>query len=126
MTYGCRPLGDTKLEHRPEVLPPDRMDHVIHDGGDEQHARHPVEWHPVELDPDDRDERGDQQGEHGDRHEPVERAGPEGVALDLLGDRGSGRRADLFVGLGRTSPHPQCVPDQEEHGPDDREPHEIP
>ena len=93
-------------------------------GGGEHDAGDPVVGHPIELDAHLGQERGDQQREHRDRHDPVKGA----ATSECLGTRSgtaattAGRivfRKLLWRG---EDAHVDCVDDHEEQSRDDRRP----
>ena len=106
------------------------MHDVEEDRGREHEPRDPMPLHPGELDPDHRQERGEQQHEHGRRHHPVEQPRGEVVPLDL-------RREMLVGGLERVGfnrpplamggeEHVARVRHEEQHACEQRRPEQTP
>ena len=60
--------------HRAPVLPSERANQVENDRGNQQQAGDPVPHDPVELQPENRQERGPEQREHAHGREPMEHA----------------------------------------------------
>jgi hypothetical protein len=125
-------LRDVFRSHpdRPEVEEERRMHDVEEDRRGQDEARHPVPLHPRKFHTGDRQERREQQHEHGRGHHPVEETRGEAVALDLRRQILARRLERVGFRLGALSvggeQHVARVRDEKQDAREQRGPEQVP
>src|SRR6202165_4560299 len=119
----------------PKVQPKGRVENVINDGDGQNDPRDPVVSDPGKLDTHLREESGEKQRQHGDRHDQVEEASAKRMSRDALGNmsedsrgnrrrirmRGSGLRLNVYRMDDQEQQSPDCGHPQKAPGNVDRD-----